>query len=112
MADFKSALEALAKGKLDIDVLSKQLDKLLQAQPKFANRMLIQLDESYEQKNIDDKAYANLKRQINQFRRTHAAETEDASEAGGDSTQFAQDSIPQQELEQPQQPQQQQADDE
>ena len=67
MADFKSALEALASGKLDIDVLSKQLDKLLQAQPKFANRMLVQLDECYEQKQIDDKAYASLKSQINQF---------------------------------------------
>ena len=52
MADFKTALEALANGKLDINVLSKQLDKLLKDNPKFANPMLAQLDSVYEQKKI------------------------------------------------------------
>ena len=88
MADFKTALEALANGKLDINVLSKQLDKLLKENPKYANAMLQQLDAANEQKKIDDKAYASLKRQINQYRRAHAGETEDGVKADSDSTVF------------------------
>ena len=91
MADFKTALEALANGKLDVNVLSKQLDKLLKENPKFANSMLQQLDNVYEQKKIDDKCYSLLKRQINQYRRSHASETEEGAETGGDSTVFAQE---------------------
>src|SRR3989338_7170872 len=90
MADFKTALEALATGKITVDALSKQLEKLLQATPGYALSMLQQLDECHEQKKLDDKAYATLKRQINQYRRTHAAETEGTA-AGGDSTVFAQE---------------------
>lgn len=94
MADFKTALEALAKGEVKLESLSKQLDMLLNKSPQFANKMLVQLDEIYEQKKLDDKQYAELKRQINQFRRTHAAQTEGGSEAGGaDSTVFSQDSV-------------------
>ena len=94
MADFKTALEALAKGELKLESLSKQLDILLKKSPQFANKMLVHLDEIYEKKNLDDKAYAHLKRQINEFRRTHASETEGGVEAGGaDSTVFSQDSI-------------------
>ncbi len=91
MADFKTALETLAKGELKLETLSKQLDMLLAKSPKFATKMLVQLDEIYEQKKLDDKQYAHLKRQINEFRRTHAAETE-GSAGGGDSTVFAKDS--------------------
>ncbi|MBF8268945.1 MAG: hypothetical protein HW386_654 [Gammaproteobacteria bacterium] len=90
MADFKTALEALASGKITIDALSKQLEKLLQTTPGYALGMLQQLDECHEQKKLDDKAYASLKRQINQYRRTHATETEGGA-AGSDSTVFAQD---------------------
>ena len=94
MADFKTALEALAKGELKLETLSKQLDVLLSKTPKFANNMLVQLDEIYENKNLDDKQYAQLKRQINEFRRTHATETEGGPAAGGaDSTVFASDSV-------------------
>jgi serine/threonine protein kinase len=89
MADFKTALEALAAGKITIDTLSNQLDKLLQATPGYALSMLQQLDESHTQKKIDDKAYTALKRQINQYRRAHAAETE-GGKAGSESTVFAQ----------------------
>lgn len=97
MADFKTALDALAKGELKLETLSKQLDVLLSKSPKFATKMLNQLDEIYEQKKLDDKQYAHLKRQINEFRRTHAAETEGGQEAGGaDSTVFAKDSIAEQ----------------
>jgi hypothetical protein len=91
LADFKTALETLAKGELKLETLSKQLDMLLAKSPKFATKMLVQLDEIYEQKKLDDKQYAHLKRQINEFRRTHAAETE-GSAGGGDSTVFAKDS--------------------
>ncbi|MCZ6526794.1 MAG: bifunctional serine/threonine-protein kinase/formylglycine-generating enzyme family protein [Gammaproteobacteria bacterium] len=91
MADFKKALEALAEGKLDIDVLSQQLKKLLQDSPKFAQRMLVQLDDIYDQKKIGDTVYATLKSQINKYRRAHADETENADEAGGNATVFAKD---------------------
>ena len=94
MADFKTALEALAKGEIKLESLSKQLDILLNKSPKFASKMLVQLDEIHDQKILDDKQYAQLKRQINEFRRTHASETEGGPESGGaDSTVFAQDSI-------------------
>ena len=90
MADFKTALEALAKGDLDIEVLSKQLTKLLEQSPQYATRMLSHLDEMYGNKKIDDKAYARLKGQINQYRRAHAEKTE-GGESGADSTVFAQE---------------------
>lgn len=90
MADFRTALEALANEKISIDALGMQLEKLLQENPSYAIRMLEQLDEVHDQKKIDDKDYATLKRQINQYRRTHAAETE-GEEAGADSTVFAQE---------------------
>ncbi len=93
MADFKTALEALAKGELKLETLSKQMEMLLSKTPKFANKMLVQLDEVYEKKNLDDKQYAQLKRQINEFRRTHASETEGGPAVGGaDSTVFSSDS--------------------
>ena len=90
MADFKTALEALAKGDLDIEVLSKQLTKLLGQSPQYATRMLSHLDEMYSDKKIDDKTYARLKGQINQYRRAHAEKTE-GGESGVDSTVFAQE---------------------
>jgi len=93
LADFKTALEALAKGELKLESLSRQLDVLLDKSPKFANKILAQLDEVYAQKKLDDRQYAQLKRQINEFRRSHASETENGSESGGtDSTVFSQDS--------------------
>ncbi|MCH8163369.1 MAG: hypothetical protein IIA99_04670, partial [Proteobacteria bacterium] len=81
MADFKTALEALAKGNVDVEVLSKQLSTLLDKTPQYANRMLSQLDEMYDQKAINDQDYAKLKSQINQYRRAHSAKTETGSEA-------------------------------
>ena len=92
MADFKTALEALGAGKLDAGVLTKQIRKLLQTNPKFATKMLSQLDEAREQSAIDDSTYTSVKSQINQFRREHAGETETGESAVGDSTVFAQES--------------------
>jgi serine/threonine protein kinase len=92
MADFKSALEALAKGKLELNVLTKQLDKLLKDNPKFAGKMLTQLDQVYDQKLINDEVYAKLKRQINEYRRAHATQTETAqAPADDEATVFAAD---------------------
>jgi len=88
MADFKTALEALTTGKLTLEALGKQLEKLLQTSPGYALSILQQLEDCFSQKKIDDKAYTALKRQINQFRRDHAAETEGAP-VGGESTVFA-----------------------
>ena len=85
MADFKTALEALAKGDLDIEVLSRQLTKLLDQSPQYATKMLGHLDEIHDKKKIDDQVYARLKGQINQYRRTHAVKTE-AGEASGSET--------------------------
>ena len=94
MADFKTALETLAKGEIKLASLSRQLDMLLQKSPGFATRMLGQLDEIHGQQKLNDQSYARLKRQINEFRRTHASETESGIDSGtADSTVFAQDSI-------------------
>jgi len=91
VADFKTALEALGQGKVGLDALSKQLDKLLQTTPQHATRLLAQLDEAFAAKTIDNAAFTKLKGQINQYRRTHAKETESSEESGRDSTVFAQD---------------------
>jgi serine/threonine protein kinase len=93
LADFKTALEALAKGEVKLESLSKQLDVMLTKSPKFANQILAQLDEVFAQKKIDDKHYAELKRQINEFRRRNASETEGSGPATSDSTVFSQDSV-------------------
>jgi len=93
LADFKTALEALAKGEIKLESLSKQLDVLLTKSPKFANKILAQLDEVFAQKKLDDKQYAELKRQVNEFRRAHASETESGESASADSTVFSQDSL-------------------
>ena len=93
MADFKSALEALAKGELKLESLAKQLDVLLKKSPQFANKMLQQLDEIHGQKQLDDKQYAELKRQINQFRRAHASQTEGGNEGSADATVFDSSSV-------------------
>jgi len=95
VADFKTVLQALAKGDMDIEAFTKQLTKLLETSPQYAKKMLSQLDEMYDQKKINDQIYAKLKGQINQYRRTHATETEtniaDTSDSDGDATEFAQE---------------------
>ena len=75
MANFKAALEALAVGKLNHKSLSKQLDGVLNSSPKFANKMLSELDEVYGQKKLNDKQYSVLKDQIIKFRQAHTSKT-------------------------------------
>jgi serine/threonine protein kinase len=94
VADFKTTLEALSKGELDVEVLVKQLTKLLDQSPHYATRMLAQLDEFYAAQKIGDQAYARLRGQINQYRRVHAAKTEGGERSGGDSTVFDQEVNP------------------
>ena len=95
MADFKTVLEALAKGDMDIEAFAKQLTQLLEKSPQYAKRMLSQLDDMHDQKKINDQIYARLKGQINQYRRAHATETEtktaDESDFDNDATEFAQE---------------------
>ncbi|SMN11056.1 Serine/threonine protein kinase [uncultured Candidatus Thioglobus sp.] len=71
MADFQKALEALAKGDLDIDVLAAQLTKILDSAPQQANRILTQLDEAYFKQAISNENYKELKSKINQYRQSH-----------------------------------------
>jgi serine/threonine protein kinase/formylglycine-generating enzyme required for sulfatase activity len=96
VADFKTALEALSNGKINLDALSGQLDNLLKQNPTFAVHFLEQLDDGYASELVDDQDYATLKRQINQYRRQHAAETESGAPAGREATIFAQDDLPSQ----------------
>ncbi len=65
MADFKTALKALGTGKLKLDVLSEQIDKLLNADIRYAEGMLSQLDEVQVAGGIEESCYLELKRQIN-----------------------------------------------
>jgi len=94
VADFKTTLDALAKGELDVEILVKQLTKLLETSPQYATRMLAQLDEFYAAQKIGDQAYARLRGQINQYRRVHAAKTEGGESGGKDSTVFDQEDNP------------------
>ncbi|MGK0298092.1 MAG: serine/threonine protein kinase [Gammaproteobacteria bacterium] len=92
MADFKTALEALTSGQLDLDGLTLQLTKLLNDNPKYATRLLAQLEKINETGNLDNQSYTELKRQINEFRRTHSSETENVdTPADPESTKFAQE---------------------
>ena len=92
MADFKTALEALTSGQLELDALSQQLTSLLNENPKYATKLLAQLEQVNDQGSMDNHAYAELKRQINEFRRAHPSETEAIDEpADPEATEFAQE---------------------
>ncbi len=86
MANFETALKALAKGEIEFGALSNQIDDILKKSPQFANRMLIQLDAIYKKKKLDKKQYSDLRRQINQFRRGPFSETENVSDDGSSVT--------------------------
>jgi len=75
LANFKAALEAFAVGKLNHKSLSKQLDGVLNSSPKFANKMLSELNEVYGQKKLNNKQYSVLKNQIIKFRQAHTSKT-------------------------------------
>lgn len=91
MADFNTALEALGQGKVSLEALSAQVDNLLAKNPAHASQLLAHLDNAHANKTIDDQAYAELKRKINEFRRANAPQTETGEGDAGDSTVFAQE---------------------
>ena len=85
MADFKTAIGALETGNIKFESLSKQIDILLSKTPHFANKMLVQLDESYENKDVNYKQYSQLKTQIYKFGPTETSETASDSAANNGS---------------------------
>lgn len=93
MADFRTALQALQNGDMDLDELVRQLDALLNRSPRFTHRILEQLEAAMAADEIDANSYTVLKRHINEFRRTHATATEDGTIAP-DATVFARDDLP------------------
>jgi serine/threonine protein kinase len=90
VADFKTALEALGQNKIGVDALVRQLDVLLKNSPQHAKKLLAQLEEIYEAKGLEVRDYASLKGRINEFRRMHAAETEDGTQPSSEATVFDQ----------------------
>lgn len=76
MANFNTALEALAKGDLHINDLTSQIAEILQQTPEHANAILADLESFQASTPLSNSQYVSLKRQINQFRRVNASETE------------------------------------
>lgn len=76
MANFNTALEALVKGDLHIDDLTSQIAEILQQTPDHANAILAELESFQATTPLSNSHYVSLKRQINQFRRVNASETE------------------------------------
>ena len=61
MADFKMALQALGRGRVDVDVLRTQIRKLLKTRPQLADVMLLQLQQSHERQEIGQELFVSLK---------------------------------------------------
>lgn len=64
MADFRMALQALGKGRVDDEVLRDRIRKLLQVRPQLADSMLQQLKLSHEQQEIGHEMFISLKEYI------------------------------------------------
>lgn len=64
MADFRMALQALGKGRVDDEVLRDRIRKLLQARPQLADSMLQQLKLAHEQQEIGREMFISLKEYI------------------------------------------------
>ena len=60
MADFKMALQALGRGRVDVDVLRTQIRKLLKTRPQLADVMLLQLKQSHERQEIGQELFVSL----------------------------------------------------
>ncbi len=82
MADFKTALQALSRGELDIEVITSNLEKLLGKHPAEGAKIIEQLREAYSDDTIDAQIYARLKKIVDHV---HAppvpAEAVDADQA-------------------------------
>ncbi|MGE0384698.1 MAG: protein kinase [Gammaproteobacteria bacterium] len=64
MADFKTALQALARNEIKLEALVKNMDKLLRKQPALAQQMLGELRDAYANDVIDARTYASLKKRV------------------------------------------------
>ncbi|NNM01494.1 MAG: serine/threonine protein kinase, partial [Gammaproteobacteria bacterium] len=64
MADFKTALHALARGDLDYEVVALNVVKLLKKKPHAAASMLEQLREAYNDGLLDADNFARLKKKV------------------------------------------------
>jgi len=67
VADFKTALKALARGDIDFDAVSKNLSKLLDTQPQMAVTIMEQLRSAYSEDLIDATIYARLKMTVSGY---------------------------------------------
>ena len=85
MADFKTALSALARGEVEFDAVATNLEKLLERHPTLAVSIMEQLREAYGGDVIDAATYAHLKKVVADA----SAPDEDATQfESGDSTRF------------------------
>ena len=64
MADFKTTLEALARGDVAFEKVAKTVDTLLTRNPQVATDVLDQLSEAYSDGVIDAQTYVRLKQSI------------------------------------------------
>ena len=62
MADFKTALQALSRGELKMEVITKNLEKFLKKRPAEAAKIVEQLRAAYAEDAIDAQTYAQLKK--------------------------------------------------
>lgn len=81
MADFKTALQAMARGDLKFDAIADNLNKMLSRHPQIAVSIMEQLREAYGDDVIDATIYARLKKLV-------AAHSTVASDGDRDTTRF------------------------
>ena len=84
MADFKTALEALKRGDVEISAVQDNVVKLLDAHPELSVQVMEQLREAYGEDLVDATTYARLKKCV-----TTAVEAFEPSAGGSERTVFA-----------------------
>jgi serine/threonine protein kinase/formylglycine-generating enzyme required for sulfatase activity len=67
VADFKTALEALGRGTLKIEVLLENIDKVLRKKPALLNEVVAEMTEAYASGQIDAQTFAKLKHHAQQI---------------------------------------------
>ena len=72
MADFKTALVALARGEVAYETFIDNIAKLLASRPQAAFQVINQLREAYGEDVIDAAMYARLKRSVTDITTRHA----------------------------------------
>lgn len=64
MADFKTALEALARGELKAEILIAKLEKLLQKSPQLKDSILKQMRDALAARQIDEATFQALSKRV------------------------------------------------